>query len=371
MAYHQAMRSLLCLFAITVALYVAKDDRSRRTTEGEAIGAMARELDRATAADRFSGTVVIAKCGAPIFERAYNRADRERGIMNTLDTSFNVGSINKTMTAVAVMRLVQDGRMRLTDTIGTYIPEYPNRAIADHVTIHQLLTHTGGTGDIFDEDWEDYRLTLRTHDDYLKHFGSRGPTHAPGARFQYSNYGFVLLGAIIERVTGRAYYDAVAELVYRPAHMTSTSAPLWNERVGAIGYSRHLSRSRELTPNIDVLPYRGMAAGGGWSTTRDLLAFANALTNHQLLDAEHTRLMTTGKVRVGFGPKYGYGIGDMMIDGVRCIGHNGGFPGANGELLICESGYTIAMLANFDPPAASRIAMQIAHTLPKSAGCKR
>ena len=81
--------------------------------------------------------------------------------------------------------------------------------------------------------------------------------------------------------------------------------------------------------------------------------------------------MTTGKVRVGFGPKYGYGIGDMMIVGVRCIGHNGGFPGANGELLICESGYTIAMLANFDPPAASRIAMQIAHTLPKSAGCKR
>jgi CubicO group peptidase (beta-lactamase class C family) len=361
------MRSLLCLFAITIALF-AHEHRSRRPSEAEALAALERRLDRATAADEFSGTVVIARCGVPIFERAYNRADRERSVDNTLATSFNVGSINKMMTAVAVMRLVQDGRLRLTDTVGKHVPDYPNRAIADHVTIHHLLTHTGGTGDIFDEDWEDYRLTLRTHDDYLKRFGTRGPTHAPGARFLYSNYGFVLLGAIIERVTGRAYYDAVAELVHAPAHMTSTSSPLWNERAGAIGYTRW--RGEGWTSNVDLLPYRGMAAGGGWSTTRDLLAFGNAVTNHVLLDAEHTRLLTTAKVRVGFGVKYGYGFIDMTIDGVRCIGHNGGFPGANGELLICENGYTIAMLANLDPPAASDMAIYVARRLPRTSPCR-
>ena len=360
------MRSLLCLFAITIALYTY-EHRGQRPSEAEALATLERQLDSATAADEFSGTVVIARCGVPIFERAYNRADRERSVDNTLATSFNVGSINKMMTAVAVMRLVQDGRLRLTDTVGKHIPDYPNRAIADNVTIHHLLTHTGGTGDIFDEDWESYRLTLRTHDDYLRYFGNRGPTHAPGARFQYSNYGFVLLGAIIERVTGRSYYDAVAELVYAPAHMTSTSSPIWNERVGAIGYTRW--RSDEWTSNVDVLPYRGMAAGGGWSTTHDLLAFANAIKNHVLLDEEHTRLMTTTKVRIGPGVGYGYGFADMTIDGVRCIGHNGGYPGANGELLICESGYTIAMLANFDPPAASRFAMSVARRLPKSSEC--
>ncbi len=177
----------------------------------------------------------------------------------------------------------------------------------------------------------------------------------------------MLLGAIIERVTGRSYYDAIAELVYAPAHMTSTSSPIWNEGVGAIGYTR--SRNREWTSNLDVLPYRGMAAGGGWSTTHDLLAFANAVKNNVLLDAEHTRLMTTGKVRLGVGIKYGYGFADMTIDGVRCIGHNGGYPGANGELLMCENGYTIAMLANFDPPAASRIAMSVARRLPRSGEC--
>jgi CubicO group peptidase (beta-lactamase class C family) len=238
----------------------------------------------ATAADEFSGTVIVAKHGVPIFAKAYNRADRERGIANTLDTAFNVGSQNKMFTAVAIVRLAQDGKLALTDTVGKYLPDYPNRAIADHVTIHQLLTHTGGTGDIFDADYEDHRLTLRTHDDYVKHFGARAPTHAPGERWEYSNYGFVLLGAIIERVTGKSYYDAIAELVYAPAGMTSTSAPLIDEPIGAIGYTR--ARTPTLVPNLDSLPYRGTSAGGGWSTAGDLLRFANALVTNELLIAK-------------------------------------------------------------------------------------
>jgi len=359
------MRSLLCLFVVTVAVavHVHMPERSRRTTEAEAIAALDRELDRANAADEFSGTVLIAKHGVPIFAKAYNRADRERGIANTLDTAFNLGSINKMFTAVAIIRLVQDGKLAVTDTVGKYIRDYPDRAIADHVTIHHLLTHTGGTGDIFEADYEDYRLKLRTHDDYLKHFGERAPIHKPGERWQYSNYGFVLLGAIIERVTGKPYYDAVAELVYAPAGMTSTSAPTIDQPIGAVGYTRF--RTAELVPNIDILPYRGMAAGGGWSTTGDLLRFANALVGHALLDAKHTELVTTGKVDTGRGFKYAYGFGDLQLDGVRCIGHDGGFPGVNGALLVCENGYTIAMLANLDPPAASRIAHFIAIRLPR------
>jgi D-alanyl-D-alanine carboxypeptidase len=357
------MRSLLCLFAITVAVYLHEPARGNRTTEAKAIAALEHELDRATAADEFSGTVIVAKQGAPIFAKAYGRADRERDIANTLDTSFNVGSINKMFTAVAIIRLVQDGRLAVTDTVGKHIPDYPNRAIADGVTIHHLLTHTGGTGDIFERDYDDYRLKLRTHDDYLKHFGERAPRRAPGKRFEYSNYGFVLLGAILERVTGKPYYDAVAELVYAPAGMTSTSAPIHDEPIGAVGYTR--SRRGELGTNLGFLPYRGTAAGGGWSTTGDFLRFANALVRNELLDAEHTKLLTTGKVNTGRGFKYAYGIGVIQIDGVRCIGHSGGFPGVNGDLLVCENGYTIATLANLDPPAASVIARFIATRLPK------
>ena len=355
-------RPLLALFALTLVLR-ATDRPDDRTTEREALAALERELDASAAADTFSGTVIVAKNGVPIFARAYGRADRERGTANELATSFNVGSINKMMTAVAIIRLVQDGRLAVTDTVGKHIPDYPNRAIADHVTIHHLLTHTGGTGDIFEADYEDYRLELKTHDDYLAKFGGRAPVHAPGAEFRYSNYGFVLLGAILERATGKSYYDAVAELVYAPAGMTATTAPRHDERVGATGYTR--MRTGELEPNHFILPYRGMAAGGGWSTAGDLLAFANALGRNVLLDENHTKLVTTGKIRTRHGFRYGYGFADFKIGGVRCVGHNGGFPGANGELTICESGYTVAVLANFDPPAASRIAHFVLKRLPR------
>jgi CubicO group peptidase (beta-lactamase class C family) len=224
-----------------------------------------------------------------------------------------------------------------------------------------LLTHTGGTGDIFDEDYDEIRLKMRSHDDWVRHFQNRPPRHAPGARFQYSNFGFTILGAIIERVTGTSYYDAVEKYVYAPAGMTHTSSPRYDERVGAIGYTR--MRSSTLENNEFILKYRGTSAGGGWSTSRDLLAFANAFTSYRLLDEAHTKLMIAPKVR-SLGMKYGYGIAELVIDGVRCIGHNGGFPGANGELLICDNGYTISILANFDPPAASRMAMFIARRLP-------
>jgi len=358
-------RSLICLFAITVVVHSVQTTArpSKRTTEAAALQALESELARRAEDDKFSGTVIIAKQGVPIFARAYNRADRERGVANTMETSFNIGSINKTFTAVTIMKLVQDGKIALDDTVGKFIPDYPNREIADRVTIHHLLTHTGGTGNIFDENYEDYRLKLKTHDDYLAYFGARGPVHAPGARWEYSNYGFVLLGAIIERVTGKPYYEAVADAVYRPAGMTGTSSPIIDEPVGAVGYTR--MRSDELERNEFILPYRGTSAGGGWSTVGDLLRFANALQNNVLLDAEHTKLMTTGKIRTRNGFKYAYGIADMTIDGVRCIGHNGGFPGANAELMMCENGYTITMLANLDPPAASAMMLYIATRLPK------
>jgi CubicO group peptidase (beta-lactamase class C family) len=353
-------RSLLCLFALTLAIHVTST-KSKRTSEREAIAALSAELDRRVAEDAFAGSVLVARHGEVIFAKTYGLADRERGIANTLHTQFNLGSMNKMFTATAIMRLVQDGRIALTDTVGKLIPNYPDREIAETVTIHHLLTHTGGTGDIFEADWDDVRLTLRTHDDYLAKYGARPPRHAPGARWEYSNYGVVVLGAILERVTNKTYYEAVAELVYAPAGMTETSEPIWNERTGAIGYT---SIYGGLEPNTRWIPYRAMAAGGGDSTVYDLLAFANALEAHRLLDAKHTAVLTTGKIKTRYGGKYAYGFGDHTEDSVRCIGHGGGGPGINGELRICDNGYTIAVLGNLDPPTATRIAHYISVRLP-------
>jgi CubicO group peptidase (beta-lactamase class C family) len=332
-----------------------------RLGAAEALAALAARADALAAADQFAGAVLVARHGKPLLQRAWGLADRESQAPATLETQFRLGSMNKMFTAVATLQLVDAGKLALDDPIGKHLTDYPNPDAAAKVTVRHLLTHTGGTGDIFEADWDDVRLTLRTHDDYLAKYGARPPLHAPGARWEYSNFGFVLLGAIIERVTNKTYYEAVAELVYAPAGMTETSEPIWNERTGAIGYT---SIHGTLEPNTMWVPYRAMAAGGGDSTVYDMLAFANALEAHRLLDAKHTAQLTTGKIKTRYGGKYAYGFGDHTEDSVRCIGHGGGGPGINGELRICDNGYTIAVLGNLDPPTATRIAHYVSVRLP-------
>src|SRR5687768_1147723 len=184
--------------------------------------ALGAQLKAATAADQFSGAVLVARDGRTLFEGAYGLADRERGISNTPLTQFRVGSMNKMLTAVAALQLVQAGKVRLDAPIGTYLTDYPNAEVASKVTPHHLLTHTGGTGDIFGPQFSANILELRTTADYLRLYGARGLQFAPGAQFAYSNYGFILLGAIIERVSGMSYDEYVAAHVLAPAGMTAT-----------------------------------------------------------------------------------------------------------------------------------------------------
>ena len=169
---------------------------------------------------------------------------------------------------------------------------------------------------------------------------------------------------VIEAVTKQTYYDYVEQHVFKPAGMTQTSSPEEDKATEpnrSIGYTK--DDKGKLVPNTDTLPIRATSAGGGDSTVKDLLAFANALTANKLLDAEHTKLLTTGKVDTPRG-KYAYGFVDRVVAGVRCFGHGGGAPGMNGELTICENGYTVAVLANLDPPAASRVEQFIMNRLP-------
>ncbi|PYT64170.1 MAG: penicillin-binding protein [Acidobacteria bacterium] len=335
-----------------------------RLSQDAALSALRAELDKRAAADRFSGTVLIAKSGRPIFTAAYGLADREKKIPNQLDTRFRIGSMNKMFTAVAVLQLAQAGKIKLTDPLGKYLTDYPNKDLASKVTIHHLLTHTGGTGDFFGPEFDKHRLELRTLQDYVKLYGQRGLEFEPGSKWAYSNYGFLLLGVLVEKVSGRSYYDYVAEHVYKSAGMTLTASLAEDEAVPgrSVGYTHRRpggpgdGAPEAWRPNTDTLPYRGTSAGGGYSTVEDLFRFASALENHKLLDAQHTELLTTGKVDTPGGGKYGYGFGDETIGGIHCFGHGGGAPGMNGDLKICpQAGYVIAVLANLDPPAAQRV----------------
>src|SRR5580700_5486988 len=339
-----------------------------RLSQPDLVAALRAKLEKDSAADKFAGAVLLAKDGKPIFTGAYGMADREKKNPNTLTTKFRIGSMNKMFTAVSILQLVQAGKISLSDPVGKYLTDYPNKDIATKVTIYQLLTHTGGTGDFFGPQFDAHRLELKTLQDYIKLYGERGPEFEPGSRWEYSNYGFLMLGVVVERVTGKSYYDYVSENIYAPAGMTSTGSFSEDQKVPdrSIGYTQFDGEA--LHPNTDTLPYRGTSAGGGYCTVEDFLRFANALADHKLLNAQNTELLTTGKVDTPRGSKYAFGFMDNEAGTpMRHFGHGGGAPGMNGELQIFpQTGYVVIVLSNLDPPAASRVSDFIVNRLPAS-----
>lgn len=345
-----------------------------RLSQDATLAALRTELDKRVAADSFAGAVLVAKDGKPVFKAAYGLADREKKTPNQLETQFRIGSMNKMFTAVSILQLAQAGKIKLTDPLGKYLADYPNKDLASKVTIHHLLTHTGGTGDFFGPEFDEHRLELRTLQDYVKLYGQRGVEFEPGSKWAYSNYGFLLLGVLVEKVSGQNYYDYVAEHVYKPAGMTLTASLAEDQAVAgrSVGYT-HMEppgagrpASEAWHPNTDTLPYRGTSAGGGYSTVEDLFRFGMALENRKLLDAEHTKLLTTGKVDIPGGGKYAYGLFERAFAEIHCFGHGGGAPGMNGELEICPGpGYVVAVLSNLDPPAAQRVSDFVLNRLPE------
>ena len=325
------------------------DLRIPRLDQAGAIAALAAQADAAAAEDAFSGVLLVARGDEVLLQRAWGLADRAAGTPVTLDTRFRLGSMNKMFTAVAVLQLVEAGRLSLEGSVGQSLPGYPNADIAK-VTIRQLLTHAGGTGDIFGPAFDQHRLSLKTHDDYVRLYGARGPTHPPGQAHEYSNYGYVLLGAIIERASGLSYEDYVARHVFAPAGMHDTGA--LPEDVDVPGRARAYTRKDGAWVDAaDTLPYRGTAAGGGYSTAADLLKFARALRAGILLSpaslAEATRRQT---------PWYGYGFMVGQRHGVAGFGHGGGAEGMNASLGIFPAQDTVVIgLANLDPPAVERL----------------
>jgi D-alanyl-D-alanine carboxypeptidase len=329
-----------------------------RMTEADAVKALKFRAGELAGEHQLSGAVLVAKDNRVIFSHAYGLADRKRGIPNTIGTRFRIGSMNKMFTAVAILQLVQAGKLKLAAPLGTYLPDYPNREVATKVTIDQLLTHTGGTGDIFGPTFDAHRKELRSLADYVKLYGKRGLEFAAGSRWAYSNYGFILLGVVIERVTGQSYYDYVHAHIYAPAGMASSGSLPEDEVVPgrSIGYTMPPGRTAWV-PNTDTLPYRGTSAGGGYSTVGDLARFAHALLSHKLLSPQSTKLLMAGKVLTDHGTRYAYGFEDARTaDGNGWVGHSGGAPGTNGDLRIYpKSGYVVAVLENIDPPAAQLI----------------
>jgi CubicO group peptidase (beta-lactamase class C family) len=343
---------------------------AKKLSEAEVTESLTAYLEGLAKQDKFSGVVLIARDGKPFFVKAYGLADKSKNLPNNPETKFNLGSMNKMFTAVAIAQLVEQGKLSFDDKVGKILPDYPNKEVASKVTIHHLLTHTSGLGSYWNAKFDARRATIKTVADYLTLFADEPLLFEPGARFDYSNSGYIVLGAIIEKVAGQNYYDYVREHIYKPAGMKNTDAYQITEATPnlAMGYTS-LGPDDEPTSgprreNTQTRPNRGGPAGGGYSTVEDLLRFATALRDHQLLSAKSTEMLATGKVDMGRGSKYGYGFGEQQMNGYRIYGHNGGAPGIGSDLSIFEEpGYVAVVMTNYDPPLMMPVVRKVREML--------
>jgi CubicO group peptidase (beta-lactamase class C family) len=312
-------------------------------------------LDNMAANDFFSGVVLVAHQGEPILELAYGLANRIFQVPNTIETRFNLGSMNKMFTSVAILQLVEQGKISLDDEISLHLLDYPNHDLATKVTIHHLLTHTSGLGDIFTEVFLDTpKDGYRTVQDYLPLFVDQPLQFEPGSQAAYSNAGYIVLGLIIEEISGLSYYDYVRENIFKPCGMEDTDSYQVDQIAAdiAVGYTRQIKCAEGLSSNVYFMPARGSSAGGGYSTAHDLLNFSTCLMEHQLLNEELTELMLENKVQLTAGDlTFEYAYGFMILENNQhlFVGHSGGAPGVCSSLdIFLDLGYTVVVLSNSD-----------------------
>jgi CubicO group peptidase (beta-lactamase class C family) len=343
-------------------------------------GALDKLITQTAAADGYSGTMVLLRHGRPVLSRTYGLANKELGIPNRPDTIFSLGSITKIFTGIAISRLVQQGKVAYHEKLGTYLDGFP-AGVADAITVHQLLTHTSGMGDVMGEHGDvihtwtsEAELTAKL----LPLVQSAPLLFTPGTAYRYSNSGYITLGYIVAAASGQTFYDYVRQHVFRAAGMRDSdfyNRDQWatNHRI-ARPYAPPMGTTGPRVDNHLREPYLGNGAGGAFSTAADLAAFVTALTGDKLLDNQHTWLATTPKSPAPpLPPKPGkpgqflfgcYGPSATLINHHWYLGHNGGDTnGASTDLAWFPSdGYVYIDLCNYEAGSTQEIDGQ-AHAL--------
>ena len=301
----------------------------------------------------FSGSVLIMHKGSPILELSKGVSDQKAGRANTLDTRFNLASGDKMFAKIAIAQLMLDGKVSLTDTVGKFLPDYPNRTVREKVTVQHLLRHASGLGSFWNDRFPAARRNLKELRDFQRLFENDEPAFEPGKQMRYSNNGYILLGRIVEVLSGQTYYDYVQNKIFRPAGMKNTAYFTIDEWPAdkARGYTRQATTfaappagpqqapaplAGSVRDNTWSLSYRGSSAGSGYSTVRDLAKLDVAVRNGVLGETAAIWAMFT-----------------RAPDGRHVIA-NGGGPGTNMEFSRIGD-YTIIVLSNYDPPSATRV----------------
>lgn len=276
-------------------------------------------LAKLVAADMLSGTVLVAKGNKTVFKKAYGSNNSKAA--NDVETKFDLASLTKMFTSVAIAQLVQQDKLSYGDSIGKLLQGYPNKSASEKVTLHHLLTHTSGLAEYSDK--KEYRPARQAGDkfktlkDWFPFFAAEALAFEPGTKSDYSNSNFIVLGVVLEKVTGQSYFDYVREHIFKPAGMNSTV----------------------------LTAATGNSAGGGFSTVEDLLKFTVALRQHVLLIPKYTDIILTSKITTGENEGYGYGFEVRHLKGKRIVGHSGGGEADNYLDMYLDDDYTVVILA--------------------------
>ncbi len=333
---------------------------SKGMTVEQTAAALATFFDRVEKETGFAGTALVAFDGKPIFETARGLANRQYGAPNTAATRFDLGSINKSFTRVAIGQLLAAGKLRLDDTVARHLPDYPNQEVAKRITIAQLLNHSSGLGDIFGPRFRDSSKVLYTTPaSFFPLFADQPLQFEPGTGRSYSNGAYMVLGAIIEAVSGESYHGYVAKHVFEPAGMKDAAFVRSDEPVPnvATGYTVQDGRGdnpeHHVRSNVHILPVIGNSAGSAYATSSDLLAFDRALRERRLLPIGYTAWYFDDEVAEETTEQFlrGYGTGIA-----------GGAPGVS-AVMESEGTLTVVVLSNFDEPGAEAIGKQVFRSL--------
>ena len=339
------IRQLVFVADVAEPVYLPNGEISSRETRAW----LNDYIDRLVEQNDLAGGIYIQEGGMTLIDRTFGFADSARTRRIGPSTRFNLGSGGKMFTAVAIARLEETGKLSFADTLASVLPAVAGQAFARKVTLAQLLSHTSGIREFWTDEYEKHWHELRKLSDYLPYVLKAGTSSVPGTRFEYSNSNYILLGLVLEAVTGKSYDDVLHEFIFEPAFMRDTGLYPFDDR--DTSQAQRLRRDPKGGWRTAPHGYRGSSAGGALSTTDDMARFASALYRGEIVSLAMVEELTTTKTSsLPDSPMaYGYGFEPVGSGRTRSYGHGGIAAGVNFELRRFPShGITLIMFSNQD-----------------------
>lgn len=305
----------------------------------------------------FSGAILVAKDGKVLVPKGYGMADREQKLENTTKTKFRICSLTKSFSAMAIIQLQEKDMLNVNDKLSKYIPDYPN---GDKITIHHLLTHTSGI--VNHTELPDFNTKRRTEpvtiEQTIAAFKKLPLEFVPGEKFEYSNSNYILLGLIIEKVSGKSYGDFIRENIFQPLKMNNSGFEYYNQPIKNFATGYTISDNKIIKADSRVMS-NAHASGAIYSTVEDLYLWDRALYTNKLVSKE-----TLSKIFTPFKGEYGYGWCIIDIFDRKVTTHGGDIEGFEAYITrFVDDDVCIITLSNFGHAPIGKINIELAAIL--------